>query len=299
MMEARMNNFAISTQGLKKKYGWKKEAVKGIDLQVPKGSVYVFLGRNGAGKTTTIKMLMGLLARDSGQTEVLGFDPEKDPVSVRSRVGFVAENQKMYDWMTIGELIWFNKSFYQTWDDKLVDSLLSRFKLTKDLKLKNLSRGMYAQVALILALCQDPELVILDDPISGLDPVVRREFMESIIEIIHEKERTVFFSTHIVNEVEKLADYVGIMHEGNLLVSMPVEELKNNVKKIRMIFGDKVPEDFDVPGLLKKESSGHEVSVIVKDFKKEILEDISNKYKPKSSEIQTLTIEDIFVAMVG
>ncbi|MFZ2657002.1 MAG: ABC transporter ATP-binding protein [Victivallales bacterium] len=294
-----MNNFAISTQGLKKKYGWKKEAVKGIDLQVPKGSVYVFLGRNGAGKTTTIKMLMGLLARDSGQTEVLGFDPEKDPVSVRSRVGFVAENQKMYDWMTIGELIWFNKSFYQTWDDKLVDSLLSRFKLTKDLKLKNLSRGMYAQVALILALCQDPELVILDDPISGLDPVVRREFMESIIEIIHEKERTVFFSTHIVNEVEKLADYVGIMHEGNLLVSMPVEELKNNVKKIRMIFGDKVPEDFDVPGLLKKESSGHEVSVIVKDFKKEILEDISNKYKPKSSEIQTLTIEDIFVAMVG
>jgi len=299
MMEARMNNFAISTQGLKKKYGWKKEAVKGIDLQVPKGSVYVFLGRNGAGKTTTIKMLMGLLARDSGNVEVLGFDPEKDPVSVRSRVGFVAENQKMYDWMTISELIWFNKSFYQTWDDKLVDSLLARFKLTKDLKLKNLSRGMYAQVALILALCQNPELVILDDPISGLDPVVRREFMESIIEILHEKERTVFFSTHIVNEVEKLADHVGIMHEGNLLVSMPVEELKNNVKKIRMIFDDKVPEDFDVPGLLKKESSGHEVSVIVKDFKKEILDEISNKYKPKSSEIQTLTIEDIFVAMVG
>ncbi|HCE44084.1 MAG TPA: ABC transporter ATP-binding protein [Lentisphaeria bacterium] len=294
-----MNDFAISTTALKKKYGWKKEAVKGIDLQVPKGSVYVFLGRNGAGKTTTIKMLMGLLARDSGKTEVLGFDSEKDPVSVRSRVGFVAENQKMYDWMTIGELIWFNKSFYQTWDDKLVDSLLSRFKLTKDLKLKNLSRGMYAQVALILALCQDPELVILDDPISGLDPVVRREFMESIIEILHEKERTIFFSTHIVNEVEKLADHVGIMHEGNLLVSMPVEELKNNVKKIRMIFDDKIPDDIAVAGLLKKESSGHEVSVIVKDFKKEILKDIADRYKPKTSEIQTLTIEDIFVAMVG
>jgi ABC-2 type transport system ATP-binding protein len=294
-----MNKYAITTQGLKKKYGWSKEAVKGIDLQVPKGSVYVFLGRNGAGKTTTIKMLMGLLGRTSGNAEVLGFDPEKDPVSVRSKVGYVSENQKMYDWMTIGELIWFNKSFYQTWDEKLVNSLLSRFKLTKDLKLKNLSRGMYAQIALILALAQGPDLLILDDPISGLDPVVRREFMESIIEILHEKERTVFFSTHIVNEVEKLADRVGIMHDGNLLVSMPTEELKNNVKKIRMLFDDKIPEDLVVPGLLKKESSGHEASVIVKDFKKELLDEISNKYKPKSSEIQTLTIEDIFVTMVG
>ena len=294
-----MNNLAISTQGLKKKYGWKKEAVKGIDLQVPKGSVYVFLGRNGAGKTTTIKMLMGLLARDFGSIEVMGFDPEKDPVSVRSRVGYVAENQKMYDWMTIGELIWFDKSFYQKWDDKLVDSLLSRFKLTKDLKLKNLSRGMYAQVALILALCQDPELVILDDPISGLDPVVRREFMESIIEILHERERTVFFSTHIVNEVEKLADHVGIMHDGNLLSSMPIDELKNNVKRLRLIFEDKVPEDLSVAGMLKKESSGHEVLVTVKDFRKELMDEITNKYRPKVAEVQTLTLEDIFIAMVG
>jgi ABC-2 type transport system ATP-binding protein len=294
-----MNDLAISTRNLRKKYGWGTEAVKGINLDVPRGSVYVFIGRNGVGKTTTIKMLMGLLARNSGDAEVLGFDPEKDPVSVRIRVGFVGENQRMYDWMTIGELIWFNRSFYQRWNDKLAENLLSRFKLPKNLKLKNLSRGMYAQAAFILALCQDPELLILDDPISGLDPVVRREFMEGIIEILHERERTVFFSTHIVNEVEKMADYVGIMHDGNLLVSMPIDELKSGVRKIRMIFEGGAPDEISVPGLVKKEVLGHELTLIVKDFKDAVIDEMTKRLKPKTCEAQTMTLEDIFIAMVG
>ncbi|OGV37862.1 MAG: hypothetical protein A2X48_08350 [Lentisphaerae bacterium GWF2_49_21] len=123
--------------------------------------------------------------------------------------------------------------------------------------------------------------------------------MESIIQILHERERTVFFSTHIVNEVEKLADHAGIMHDGNLLSSMPIDELKSNVKRLRLIFEEKVPEDLSVVGMLKKESSGHEVLVTVKDFKKELMDEISNKYKPKASEVQTLSLEDIFIAMVG
>jgi ABC-2 type transport system ATP-binding protein len=292
-----MDGTAIFTQDLKKTYGGGREAVKGINLQVPKSAVYVFLGRNGAGKSTTIKMLMGLLARDSGKVEVLGFDPEVDPVPVRSRVGFVAENQKMYDWMTIGELIWFNKSFYRKWDDRLADTLLSRFSLSQGLKLKNLSRGLYAQVALVLALCQNPELVILDDPTSGLDPVVRREFMEGIIGILHERERTVFFSTHIVNEIEKLADHAGIMHDGNLALSMPVHELKKHVRKVRMIFDDKMPEDISAAGLLRKNVVGHEVFVTVKGFTEDTVKELSERCKPRSIEVLSLSLEDIFIAM--
>jgi len=294
-----MSDLAIRTKGLKKTYAHGKEAVKGIDLEVAKGSVYVFLGRNGAGKTTTIRMLLGLLEKSSGTVEILGLDPEKNPELIKSKVGYVSENQKMYDWMTVDETLWFSKSFYKNWDGKLADELLSRFSLPRNPTLKELSRGMYAQVALIIAMCHHPELLILDDPTSGLDSIVRREFMESIAGALAVEERTVFFSTHIVNEVEKLADHVGIMHEGNLLVSTPVEELKDNVKRIRMIFDDTVPEDLSVSGLLKKESSGHEVSVIVKDFKKELMDEISNRYKPKTSEVQTLTLEDIFIAMVG
>jgi ABC-2 type transport system ATP-binding protein len=244
-------------------------------------------------------MLLGLLEKSSGTVEILGLDPEKSPELVKSKIGYVSENQKMYDWMTVAETLWFSRSFYSNWDEKLADELLSRFSLPRNPTLRELSRGMYAQVALIIAMCHNSELLILDDPTSGLDSIVRREFMESIAGALAVEERTVFFSTHIVNEVEKLSDHVGIMHEGNLLVSMPVEELKDKVKKIRMVFDDNIPDGLSVSGLLKKERFGHELSLTVKDFRKEMLDDISNRYKPKTCEVQTLMIEDIFVAMVG
>ncbi len=152
-----MDNLAIKTEGLSKRFG-KKMAVDDLNLEVCKGSVYGFLGRNGAGKTTAIKMLLGLLQSNSGKISVLNLDPLKKNTEIKRRVGYVAENQKMYDWMTIKEIMGFSGSFYPTWDKSLAEELLRKFELPRKEKLKNLSRGMYGKVALLLALSHNPDL---------------------------------------------------------------------------------------------------------------------------------------------
>jgi len=293
-----MTDFAIETKNLTKRYTRRKEAVKNLSIKVPKGSVYVFLGRNGAGKTTTIRMLLGLLQKTLGEIEVLGFNPDRESVDINRRVGYVADSPKMYDWMNIEEIIYFTRSFYPKWDEKLAGNLLEQFELSPKAKLRDLSRGMYGKVALLLALSHQPELLILDDPTSGLDPVVRRQFLQGIIEVIHQQERTVFFSTHIVTEVEQVADWVGIIDNGELLLSEPLEELKNSVKKIRLIFEDKIPQDIPFKNILKKEISGHELLLTVKDFDSEILQ-LTSKLNPKNTEVLDLNLEEIFVSLVG
>ncbi|MFA7328331.1 MAG: ABC transporter ATP-binding protein [Candidatus Ratteibacteria bacterium] len=293
-----MAEYVIETQGLTKRYTRRNEAVKSLDLKVPKGSVYVFLGRNGAGKTTTIRMLLGLLQKTAGKAEVLGLDPDKNPVPIKKRVGYVADNQKMYDWMTIQETINFCRPFYPTWNNSLAEDLLKRFELPKRAKIKELSRGMNGKVALLLALAHQPELLILDDPTSGLDPVVRREFLQGIIEIIHQEAKTVFFSTHIITEAEQIADYAGVLEEGKLLLSQPLDKLKDSVKQIRLIFENKVPDDVSFPGLLKKELIGHELVLTVKDYTPDALKSLA-RFNPKSTEVLDLNLEDIFVSLVG
>ncbi len=293
-----MAEYAIETQGLTKRYTRRKEAVKSLDMQVPKGSVYVFLGRNGAGKTTTIRMLMGLLQKTSGKAAVFGMDPDRDPVQIKKRVGYVADNQKMYDWMPIQETVNFRRSFYPTWSDSLAEDLLTRFELPRTARVKDLSRGMNGKLALLLALAHQPELLILDDPTSGLDPVVRREFLQGIIETIHQEAKTVFFSTHIITEAEQIADYVGILEEGRLLLSEPLDKLKDSVKQIRVIFEDRIPGEISFPELLKKKTFGHELVITVKDYTPDVLRKLSG-FNPKSAEVLDLTLEDIFVSLVG
>ena len=293
-----MNDMVIETTSLVKRFG-KKVAVDNINLEVPEGSVFGFLGRNGAGKTTTIKMLIGLLESSSGSASVLGLDPKRDDVQIKRRVGYVAENQKMYDWMTIGEIMRFTGSFYPTWDNDLADELCKRLELSKKDKLKNLSRGMYGKVALLLAMAHNPELLILDDATSGLDVVVRRDFMEGIIDLIHKGGKTVFFSSHMIDEVEGVADWVGIIDQGKLIVAARMDDLKASIRQIRMIFENNPPQEIKINGMLQVKIDGHEALVTVKDFKEDILKTMNEKYSPKSIDIINLSLEDIFVALVG
>ena len=293
-----MNDMVIETTSLVKRFG-KKVAVDNINLEVPEGSVFGFLGRNGAGKTTTIKMLIGLLESSSGSASVLGLDPKRDDVQIKRRVGYVAENQKMYDWMTIGEIMRFTGSFYPTWDNDLADELCKRLELSKKDKLKNLSRGMYGKVALLLAMAHNPELLILDDATSGLDVVVRRDFMEGIIDLIHKGGKTVFFSSHMIDEVEGVADWVGIIDQGKLIVAARMDDLKASIRQIRMIFENNPPQEIKINGMLQVKIDGHEALVTVKDFRENILKTMNEKYSPKSIDIINLSLEDIFVALVG
>ena len=226
-----MTQQAIIIDGLTKRYG-DKIAVDDLNLKIEAGTVFGFLGRNGAGKTTTIKILLNLLSPTSGRTEILGMDPQKDGVRVKEKVGYVGDVPALYGWMRAAELISFTSSFYQSWDDALVADLLGRFGLDLQQRVKTFSRGQTAQLALALALGPHPEVLILDEPATGLDVMVRRDFLESIIHVIQDEGRTVFLSSHLVHEVERVADEVAIIEEGRLVARGSVDVIKDRVKRV-------------------------------------------------------------------
>ncbi len=293
-----MSNTVIRVEDLTKRIR-KKTAMDGLSLEVNKGSVDALRGRNGAGKTTTIKMLLGRLEPDSGSASALGFEPQRQGVELKRRVGYVAENQKMYDWMTVEETMRFSSAFYPTWDRKLADELCVRLELSKKDKLKNLSRGMYGKVALLLAMAHKPELLILDDATSGLDVMVRRDFMEGIVDLIHSGGKTVFFSSHIIDEVEGVADHVAIIEDGELIIEGTMDQLKGSVKQVRMIFTDSPPKGISIQGMLQQKTEGHEVLATVRDFSEDVLRSAKEEYSPESVAVIDLSLEDIFVALAG
>lgn len=298
--EIKMNDakhFAIETNGLTKRYK-KQLAVSNLNLKVPTGSIFAFLGRNGAGKTTTIRMLLDMLDRTSGSAEILGMDCIKQAQKIKQKTGYVADGQKMYEWMKIDEIIWFCKGFYPTWDDSLVAELKEKLELPGSKKVSELSRGMQAKLALLLAMAYKPELLILDEPTAGLDVVVRRSFLEGVIELIQEEGRTVFFSSHIVHEVERVADWLGIIDDGELKWCSTMESLKTSVRRLILGF-EKPPVSFNsIPNLLCSEVSGRQAAITVSNFSDETIS-TAKFLKPSDIDVQDLSLEDIFVAMVG
>ncbi|MFO0821327.1 MAG: ABC transporter ATP-binding protein [Pirellulales bacterium] len=220
-------------------------ALDNVSLSVPRGVVFAMLGANGAGKTTSIKILLGLLKPDQGRAEVLGLDSLTQSLEVRRRVGCVAERPTLYDWMTIDELGWFAAGFHDS-------NYLDRFRqfaadhgLSPGRRIKELSKGMRAKVALALALANDPDLLILDEPTSGLDPMVRREFLESMVDRAA-AGKTVFLSSHQLTEVERVADFVGILRRGQLVMVERLERLKHELHEFTITL---VPDAAQPPEL--------------------------------------------------
>jgi ABC-2 type transport system ATP-binding protein len=289
--------WAIETRDLKKRYG-KHLAVDGLTLQVPEGSVFAFLGRNGAGKTTTIRMLLDLLDRTSGSASILGMDTVKQALEIKRHIGYVAEGQRMYDWMTVDETIWFCKGFYPTWDAVFSEELKVKLELPGDRRVGEMSRGMQAKLGLLLAMSYRPELLILDEPTAGLDVVVRRDFLEGVIELIQNEGRTVFFSSHIVHEVERVADWVGVIDAGKLIYRAPMEQLKSEVKRMILSF-DSVPSSFNsIPRVLCMEIDSRQAAITVQGFGEKTL-NAAKALHPTDIRVDDLGLEDIFVAMVG
>jgi ABC-2 type transport system ATP-binding protein len=208
------------------------EVLKGLSLEVQPGQTFAFLGRNGAGKTTTIRMLLGLLKPDGGSIRVLGLDPAKHEIEVRKRVGYLAEDQQMFGWMKIEEIVRFMAPFYPTWDHELANRYARQFELPLRAKIKHLSKGQVVRLGLLLALAHRPELVILDDPALGLDPIMRKEFNRDLITHLQGEGRTVFYSSHLLYEVEPVADMIAIIDHGTLVKQAPTEALRDQVKRI-------------------------------------------------------------------
>lgn len=226
-----MSSAAIDVRHLRQQYG-RRIVLEEVSLQVPRGSTFALLGRNGAGKTTLIRTLLGLLTPNGGMVDVLGIEPSTRPLDVRRRVGYLAEDQAMYGWMTGDEIAGFLKPFYPTWDSALAERLFQQFDVPRKQRIKQLSKGQNVRLALALALAHRPELVILDDPALGLDPITRKQFNRDVIDHLQAEGRTVFYSSHLLYEVEAVADTVAILDAGRVVRSGATETLQHEVKRV-------------------------------------------------------------------
>jgi ABC-2 type transport system ATP-binding protein len=226
-----MNELAIGTENLKKAYASIK-AVGGISLNVPRGAIYGFLGRNGAGKTTTIKMLLGLIRPTGGSARVLGMDTLSEHIAILQRTAFVSEKKTLYPSLTPSELVRFSRGFYPTWSDSAVEKYATLFEIPMKRPFGKLSNGNQTKVWLLLALCQGADLLILDEPTTALDPITVDQLMHVLAEDALDRGCTVFFSSHQLEEVERIAEYVGIIDQGKLLMESRLDDIKSEFRLI-------------------------------------------------------------------
>ena len=222
-----MSESVISVTDLTRRFG-AKTALASVSLSIPRGAVYGLVGANGAGKTTLIKHLLGLLRAESGSVRVFGLDPVADPVAVLSRIGYLSEENDLPGWMRVDELIRYSRAFYPAWDGGYAEQLRQAFALDPMAKIRNLSKGEKARVGLLIALAHRPELLLLDEPSSGLDPIVRRDVLDAVIRTIADEGRTVLFSSHLLGEVEQVADHVTMISQGKLVLSAPLYAIKES-----------------------------------------------------------------------
>ncbi|MBN2561195.1 MAG: ABC transporter ATP-binding protein [Phycisphaerae bacterium] len=287
------SQFAIETVGLTKRFG-DALAVDDLTLRIPVGSTFGFIGPNGAGKTTTIKMLMGMLRKTAGQARVLGLDVSARCEAMKQRIGYVPELHFIYPWMRVGDVIGFCRSFYGTWNDRLCAELLDSFDLDVNRKVKHLSKGMAAKLALLVAIAHEPELLILDEPTSGLDPIIREEFLDGILRAICERRRTVLFSSHTLSDVQRLADTVGIIYEGHLLVHCPTDDLLTGTKRIRAVLRDGCQPGKPPDGTIWQRLQRREWLLTVRGFTPATLDYLRNRCPVENVEVIDLGLEDVF-----
>jgi ABC-2 type transport system ATP-binding protein len=226
-----MNEPAIWIDQLSKSYG-EQQVLQKVSLSVPSGQTLALLGRNGAGKTTTIRILLGLIPADSGTVRLGGIDPTVDPLAVRRQVGYLAEDQMMYGWMTPIELCRFLAPFYPNWDQTWARDNLDRFEIPRNVRIGRLSKGQSVKLGLVVALAHRPPIVILDDPAMGLDPISRKEFNRDLVEHLQSSGCTVLYSSHLLDEVEAVADAVAILDQGRIVRASATEQLRDEVKQI-------------------------------------------------------------------
>jgi ABC-2 type transport system ATP-binding protein len=293
MIDTARDTHAIEIYDVTRSFGDKK-AVDSLNLKIPTGTTFGFIGPNGAGKTTTIKMLMGMLEPTSGCARVLGMDPSLREPALRQRVGYVPELHFIYRWMRVGEVIGFCRELYDTWNPLTCGELLELFELDPRMKVKQLSKGMTAKLALLLAISHEPELLILDEPTSGLDPLVREEFLDGVLRSLCVRSQTVLFSSHTLSDVQRLADHVGLIYNGRLLVHCPTEELLTGTKRVRAVLKDgAVPAD-PPDGTIWQQHKNREWLLTVRGCSEATLETIRGSGCVDLVEVTNLSLEDVF-----
>ncbi len=288
---------AIETRELSK-YFHGQPAVDRLSLTVPPGSIFALLGDNGAGKTTSIRMLTGLLRPDAGSASILGLDCWQSAVKLRSKVGYVPEKPKFYDWMTVAEIGWFTSGFCPPGFRPRYQQLTGDFELDPKAKLQQLSKGQYAKVALALALAHDPQVLILDEPTSGLDLLVRREFLSSMVGLAGEG-RTIFISSHQVAEVERIASHVAFIAKGRLLFTASTDELRKRIIRLSLRFEDQPPEPSRLGTVLERNGAGKQWQVVLQDPSREAVETLRKAGGIFDFQEMPLSLEEVYCALLA
>jgi ABC-2 type transport system ATP-binding protein len=292
-----MSDPVIDVRNLSRKFG-NKLALSDVTIAIPRGGVFGLIGANGAGKTTLIKHLLGSLFAQSGSVSVFGLDPVREPVQVLSNVGYVSEDRDLPGWMRVQEIIDFTKAFYKTWDSNYAKELLELFELKPEQRISTLSRGQAARICLLLALAPRPSLLILDEPSSGLDTIVRRDILTAIIRTTADEGRTVLFSSHLLDEVERLADQVAILHQGRILLQNSLDSLLESFRRVSLRFPDAHPMAPELEGCLKGRGKEHDWSYVHRGSPDDLLQ-VASHAKAQILEEHPMTLDDIYVACVS
>jgi ABC-type multidrug transport system ATPase subunit len=285
----------IETDDLRKIYDG-VEALRGLRLTIPSGSICGFLGRNGAGKTTTMKILVGLVHATSGTARVFG--QPVDSLEIRRRTGFVSEEKDLYPYMTVEEMIRFTRSFFPRWRGELEQKYLQKFDLPPTRAIKSLSRGTRTKLALLLALCRGAELLILDEPTSGLDPATAEEMLQALVTHAGSGEMTIFFSSHQIAEVDQIADRVVIIDRGRSVVAGALDDLRENFRRIQLVFDGDAPEvTLHAPGVQRVLRQGRVLTILSNAGAEAILDEV-RALRPASVDVAPVNLKEIFLETV-
>jgi len=290
---------AIETHQLSKWYG-RTEAVRELNLSVERNRITGFLGRNGAGKSSTIKMLLGMMRPTSGEGSVLGknIDDPAQSVEMRKEVAYVSEDKRLYGYMTVAQLIRFTASFYEDWRPEVATSLLKRYELPPDRKVKALSKGMHAKLALLLAFARRPKLLVLDEPSAGLDPVGVEQFLEGLVSLSGQGT-TVFFSSHQIPEVERVADQVCIIEHGCLVADVSLDEIRRSWRQVDVVFPFE-PGDLRVTldGVESVQTRGRQMSLFASGHTDEIVA-WARSFEASAIEVAPLGLREVYLKRIG
>jgi ABC-2 type transport system ATP-binding protein len=273
-----------------------KTVLRGIDLAIEPGTVLGLLGSNGSGKTTLIKCALGLLRPTTGSASVFGENAWDLSASAKARLGYVPQEVTTYPWMRVRQVIAYTAAFYPNWKQSFVDELCRRWHVPLEDRIGALSTGQLQTVGIVLALGHEPELLILDEPVASLDPSARREFLRTILDLLESHERTILFSTHITSDLERVANRVAILEDGQIRFHGELDELKDRVKRLRISSRHDLPASFAVPGSLRCEVAGANATVSVANFDERLAADMRQTWDADVA-IQDLNLEEIFVEM--
>lgn len=291
--------FAIDTTDLHKTYD-AVEALRGVNLRVPTGSIFGFLGRNGAGKTTTIKVLLGMVRPTSGGARVFGLDAtdEAASVTIRRRAAFVSEDKDLVDYMTVDELVAFTASFFPRWRTDFEQQYRRSFDLRGDQRVTSLSRGGRSKLALMVALCRGAELLVLDEPTSGLDPAATEEVLQALVRHVASEPLTIFFSSHQLAEVDQIADHVGIVDRGRMVVSGALDDLRAAFRRIVLVFDGDAPQPaWRSPGVVNVRRQGRVLTVLSSAGADSIVDE-ARALHPVSVDVVPVTLKEMFLETV-